>query len=150
MKIERLVKSDLAPLAELFRQFWGVTSSLEKMGPTFSRLTANPAYFLLAAKQNDRLVGFAMGILCEELYGNCKPFLVIEDLIVDKNQRGNGIGSALMYELEKLAVEHECCRVIFITEADRTEAIGFYRSLGYEFESFKGSKKLLGNSEQIG
>jgi hypothetical protein len=44
MKIERLTESDLAPLAELFRQFWGEKSSLEKMGPTFSRLTTNPAY----------------------------------------------------------------------------------------------------------
>jgi ribosomal protein S18 acetylase RimI-like enzyme len=148
MKIERLTEYDIAPLAELFRQFWGEKSSPKKMRSTFSRLATQPAYILFAAKQNDRLVGFAMGIICEDLYGNCKPFMVIEDVIVDKNQRGNGVGSALMRELEKCAIDHDCYQVIFVTEADRAEALGFYRSLGYEFEPYKGFKKRLGSGQQ--
>jgi len=149
MKTERLTENDLTPLAELFRQFWGEKSSLEKMRLTFARLATNPAYILLAAKQNDRLVGFAMGIICEDLYGDCKPFMVIEDLIVDKNQRRNGVGSALMGELEKYAIDHDCCQIIFVTEAERTEAHRFYKSLGYEFESYKGFKKRIGKGQQI-
>lgn len=148
MKIERLSEYDIAPLAELFRQFWGEKSSNEKMMSTFSRLATNPAYILLAAKQNYRLVGFAMGIICEELYGNCKPFMVIEDVIVDKNQRGNGVGSALMRELEKCAIDHDCCQIIFVTEANRTDALGFYKSLGYEFKPYKGFKKRLVSGQQ--
>lgn len=148
MKIERLTEDDLTALAEMFRQFWDEKSSPEKMGSTFSRLATNPAYILLAAKNNDRLVGFAMGIICEDLYGECKPFMVIEDLIVDKNQRRNGVGSALMRELEKCAIDHDCCQIIFVTEADRTEAHRFYRSLGYEFESYKGFKKRMGSGQQ--
>jgi len=150
MKIERLTEYDLTPLAELFRQFWGEKSSLEKMRSTFSRLATNPAYILLAAKQNDSLIGFAMGIVCEELYGDCKPFMVIEDLIVDKNQRRNGVGSALMRELEKAAIDHDCCQIIFVTEAERTGAQRFYKSLGYEFESYKGFKKRIGKGQQTG
>jgi hypothetical protein len=69
MEIARLTEHDLRSLAEMFRQFWGEDSSLEKMGLTFSRLATNPAYILLAAKHNDGLVGFAMGIICEDLYG---------------------------------------------------------------------------------
>ncbi len=147
MNIQRLTDDDLTPLAEMFQQFWGEKSSLERMRKTFSRLAANPAYILLAAKQNDRLAGFAMGIICEELYGNCKPFMVIEDLIVDSAQRRGGIGSALMRELEKCARNHDCCQIIFVTEADRTQAYRFYRSLGYESEPYKGFKKQIGRSK---
>jgi ribosomal protein S18 acetylase RimI-like enzyme len=93
------------------------------------------------------LVGFAMGIICEDLYGKCKPFMVIEDLIVDKNQRRSGIGSALMRELEKCAIDNDCCQILLVTEADRTEAHRFYRSLGYEFESYKGCKKRVGSGK---
>ena len=148
MEIERLTKYDLEPLAELFRQFWGEKSSPEKMRSTFARLVTNPAYILITANENGRLVGFVMGVICEELSGNCKPFMVIEDLIVDINQRGNGVGSALVRELEKCAIEQDCCQIIFVTEADRTEALGFYRPLGYEFESYKGFKKRLGSGQQ--
>ncbi len=127
----------------MFRQFWDEESSLDKMKSTFARLTTNPTYILLAAKHNDRLVGFAMGIICEELYGGCKPFMVIEDLIVDNDLRRDGIGSALMQELEKNAIENGCCQIIFVTETNRTEAHRFYESFGYESESYKGFKKRL-------
>jgi ribosomal protein S18 acetylase RimI-like enzyme len=148
MKITRLTEHDLSDLAKLFRQFWGEKSSLEKMRLTFSRLATNPAYILLAAKQNGRLTGFVMGIICEELYGDCKPFMVVEDLIVDKNHRRSGAGSALMGELEKYAIDHDCCQIIFVTEADRTEAHRFYKALGYEFEPYKGFKKRMGSDQK--
>ena len=143
MKISRLSEQDLPSLADMFRQFWGETSSLEKMRATFSRLVANPAYILLAARENGRLTGFVMGIVCEELYGDCRPFMVVEDLIVDEKQRRKGAGSALMSELEKCAIDHDCCQIIFVTEADRTEAHRFYKSLGYESEPYKGFKKRI-------
>ena len=149
LTIERLEKKDLSSLSELFRQFWGENTSLEKMRATFKKLAANPSYLLLAAKQGDRLVGFAMGIICEELYGDCRPFLVMEDLIVDKACRRSGVGAALMRELEKRAVDHDCCQILFITEADRTEALRFYGSLGYDPEPYKGFKKRLRRGKQI-
>jgi GNAT superfamily N-acetyltransferase len=101
-----------------------------KMRSAFSRIITNQAYILLAAKHHGRLSGFVMGIICEELYGDCRPFMVVEDLIVDNHRRRDGIGSALMRELEKIAVGHGCCQIIFVTEADRTEAHRFYASLG--------------------
>lgn len=145
MNIERLVEDDLPGLAKLFEQFWGENSSLKKMHNTYARMAVNPAYILLTAKQNDRLAGFAMGIICEELYGECRPFMVIEDLIVDKNMQRTGAGSALMQKLEKYATHHDCCQIIFVTEGERKEALRFYQSLGYEYEPYKGFKKPLGN-----
>jgi len=146
VKIKRLTESDLSALAELFQQFWNENSSPGKMQSTFSRISANPAYILLAARQDGCLVGFAMGIVCEELYGECKPFMVIEDLIVDRSHRRTAVASELMRRLERYAVAHECCQIIFVTEAHRTEALKFYQSMGYEFEPYKGFKKPLGGS----
>lgn len=143
MNIECLTGNDLEPLAEMFQQFWGEKSSLKKMRSTFSKLASNPAYILLAAKHGNRLVGFAMGIVCDDLYGECKPFMVIEDLVVDKSRRRDGVGTALMRELEKRAIDHDVCQIIFITESNRREALQFYRSLGYEFEPYKGFKKRM-------
>ncbi len=143
MRIEPLSENDLASLAEIFRQIWGEASSLEKIKLTFSRIKTNPAYCLLAAKQDNELVGFAMGVICEELYGECKPFMFIEDVIVDEHRRQNGVGTALMRKLEKCAKEHSCCQVIFVTESNRKEALSFYKALGYEYEPYKGFKKII-------
>ncbi len=143
MQIERLKSTDLPRLAELFQQFWGETSSQDSMRAIFQRITANPAYVLLAAKSAGRLVGFAMGVVCEDLYGDGRPFMVVEDLIVDQARRRQGVGKALMYALEKTARERNCGQIILVTEANRTDSIRFYQSLGYDAGTQCGFKKRL-------
>jgi GNAT superfamily N-acetyltransferase len=102
----------------------------------------------LVARQNDRLAGSVMGIVCEELYGECKPFMVVEDVIVDQNHRRQGVGSLLMRELERLAITRDCAYIIFVTEQDRTTAHQFYESLGYNPDKYRGFKKRLGGGQQ--
>jgi ribosomal protein S18 acetylase RimI-like enzyme len=143
MKIRKLVENDIENLSELYKQFWDEESSPEKMRVTFQRLKNNPNYILLVADQQNNLVGSAMGIICEELYGDCKPFMVIEDVIVAKKQQRLGIASSLMMKLESLAAEQDCNYILFVTEAERTGAHRFYESLGYKSDAYKGFKKRL-------
>lgn len=143
MKIERLKDEDLPALAGLYKEFWGEDSSLEKMRATFRRLAVDADYLFLGAKLDGRLVGSAMGIVCEELYGDCRPFMVVEDVIVDPQHRRKGVGSFLMQELERLAARRGCGYLLFVTESDRLDAHAFYQSLGYRAEAHKGFKKRL-------
>lgn len=150
MEIRKLIEDDLVRLAVLYKQFWGEESSLERMRATFQRLKRNPNYILLVADQQNNLVGSVMGIICEELYSDCKPFMVVEDVIVDRDQRRLGIASSLMRELERYAAKHNCSYIIFVTESERTEAHRFYESLGYKSDAYKGFKKRLKKSQQVG
>lgn len=143
MEIGRLTEDDLPFLAELYKQFWGEESSLKRMRATFQRLSIDPDYVFWVAKINNRVVGSVMGIVCEELYGECKPFLVVEDVLVDQNHRRKGIGASLMRQLERCAADRGCGYIIFVTEKERTDAHRFYESLGYKAEAYKGFKKRL-------
>ncbi len=143
MEIGRLTENDLPALAELYKQFWGEDSCLERMRATFRRLKDRPDYVFLGAKTDGRLVGSVLGIVCEELYGQCVPFMVVEDVIVDAEWRRRGIGSALMCELENQAVGGGCGYIIFVTEVERTDAHRFYESLDYDPDAYKGFKKRL-------
>ncbi|MFP4111323.1 MAG: GNAT family N-acetyltransferase [Desulfonatronovibrio sp.] len=68
-------------------------------------LLESPDYALVAAKQNDIVVGFCKGIACQNLYGDCGFFMATEDLIVDKEHRRTGdIGAALMSAAKPHAV----------------------------------------------
>jgi ribosomal protein S18 acetylase RimI-like enzyme len=149
MNIRKLTEDDLVGLAALYKQFWGQSSSLEKMRATFQRLNKDPNYLLLVADKENVIVGSVMGIICEELYGDCRPLMVVEDVIVDKHQRRLGIGSSLMRQLEGYAVKHNCNYIIFVTESERSEAHRFYESLGYRSDAYKGFKKRLNKSQQI-
>ena len=143
MEIQDIIEDDLEPLAALYKQFWGEDSSLEAMRATFARMRSNPGYLLLGAKRGRRLVGSVMGIVCDELYGQCRPFMVVEDVIVDREHRRRGIGSALMRSLEQRAAAAGCGYLLFVTDAQRTVAQRFYASLGYAPDAYRGFKKRL-------
>ena len=147
MEIVELMKKDLSALAELFRQFWNESSEVEKMAVMFERLSEDPDYVLFAAKQDDILVGFSMGIVCQTLYGDCSPFMVIEDFVVDEKHRRAGIGKALMTALEQEAIRQGCSQAIFVTEKDRKDAHSFYAAQGYSPDTQKGFKKRLGGHQ---
>ena len=100
-------------------------------------------YILLCALEHNKLCGAVMGIICEELYGNCNPFLVVENMIVDVNHRREGIGKKLFTELENMAKERNCSQIILITETNRIDACKFYESVGFDPTKNKGHKKKI-------
>ncbi|MFW6253867.1 MAG: N-acetyltransferase family protein [Chitinivibrionales bacterium] len=143
INIQRVTENDLESLAGLYKQFWNEKSSVERMKAVFDRLKNNPDYLILVAKQHHRVIGSVMGIICQELYGDCKPFMVVEDMIVDKLNRRKGAGTLLMRTVEQYAKKRECSYIILITEQDRTAAHGFYESLGFDGNVYRGFKKRL-------
>ena len=130
MKIRTLEKSDMKRLADLYRQFWNEQSDVEKMEAQFDAIQRENSHLLLGAEQDGLLIGSVMGVICKELYGDCRPFLVIENMIVDDLGRRKGVGSALLSELEKRARERQCTQMILVTEIERQDACGFYESVG--------------------
>ena len=143
MIIRDMMVDDIPQLEKLYRQFWGEESSIETMNKQFEKLLKNESHIFLVAIENNKLIGSVMGVICGELYGDCKPFLVLENMIVDKNYRNRGVGKALVSELEKIAANRNCSQVIFVTESNRVDAVKFYESAGYSSETHVGFKKKL-------
>ena len=59
-----------------------------------------------------------------------KPGIYLEDLFVIPEQRGGGIGRALLQRLAKIAVERGCGRLEWAVLDWNRDAIGFYERLG--------------------
>lgn len=142
MIVRELRLEDIPQLAELYQQFWHEYSNIEKMKEQFVKIKSQETHILMSATEEDKLLGSVMGVVCEELYGDCRPFLVIENMIVDRNSRKMGVGRALLLELEKRAKERGCTQMILVTEAERLDACGFYESYGFQLHH-KGYKKKL-------
>jgi predicted N-acetyltransferase YhbS len=143
MQIRKLHISDIDQLAVLYSEFWGEESSVPKMKEVYSRMEKDSGYLILVAIENEKVIGSIYGAVCQELYGDCKPFLVMEDFIVNPSERRKGIGRALLFEMEKFAKESNCSQIIFITENDRKDTVRFYQSIGYNPFVHTGFKKSL-------
>jgi len=142
MVIREMIKDDIPQLAQLYKQFWGEESSIDTMYVKFDKFHENGSHILLSAIENNKLIGSVMGVICEELYGDCKPFMVLENMIVDNQYRNSGVGKALISELERRAAE-KCTQIILVTETNRIDACKFYESVGYKPDTHKGFKKKL-------
>jgi GNAT superfamily N-acetyltransferase len=59
-----------------------------------------------------------------------RPGLYLEDLFVVPEQRGNGVGRALLKELARIALERGCGRLEWAVLNWNVEAIKFYERLG--------------------
>lgn len=59
-----------------------------------------------------------------------KPGLYLEDLFVEPEARGSGLGKALLSQLASLAIERGCARLEWWVLDWNEPAIAFYRSLG--------------------
>jgi ribosomal protein S18 acetylase RimI-like enzyme len=143
MIIRKMRKEDIPELATLYKQFWKEESSPELMLPRYKTLACNESYILLSAILDNQLAGSVQGIICDELYGTCRPFMVIENFIVDSTLRRKGIGKALFVEIEKYAIKNNCHQIVLVTENDRYDACRFYESVGFNPGKHKGFKKEL-------
>ncbi len=59
-----------------------------------------------------------------------KPGIYLEDLFVQPEARGSGLGKALLAQLAALALERDCARLEWSVLDWNAPAIGFYKGLG--------------------
>jgi GNAT superfamily N-acetyltransferase len=90
---------------------------------------ARPAAEALLAERGGRAVGFALFFTTFSTF-LCKPGLYLEDLFVEPEHRGAGIGKALLRRLAALAVERRCGRFEWRVLDWNVPSIRFYESLG--------------------
>ena len=88
-----------------------------------------PAAECLIAERGARAVGFALFFTTFSTF-LCRPGLYLEDLFVEPDERGRGIGKALLKGLAALAVERECGRFEWRVLDWNEPSIKFYESLG--------------------
>ena len=141
--VRRMIEKDIPEVALLYKQFWNEDSCIECMYNQFNKLSKTGTHILLNAVEDECVIGSVMGIICEELYGQGNPFMVLENMIVDKRYRNKGIGKILVAELEKIALVKKCTQIILVTETERVDACKFYESVGYNPTKNKGFKKKL-------
>lgn len=142
--IDKLDIEDLQDLKCLYEDaFNGSTTDFDKMTEVFNQIKGNPNYIVLCAKADGKIVGSVLGIVCCELFGQCKPFMLLEDVAVLNDYRRQGIAKQLLISIEAHAIKKECSMILFVSSESRTDAHKLYESLGYGIDKVNGYRKRL-------
>jgi GNAT superfamily N-acetyltransferase len=92
----------------------------------------NPFYSCLMAEHDGQPAGFAFFFFNYSTWKG-QPGIYLEDLFVQPEYRGLGIGKALLKRVAAIAVEKGCPRLQWEVLDWNTPAIEFYRAMGAEF-----------------
>jgi len=92
----------------------------------------NPFYFCLIAEHSGKPAGFALYFFNYSTWQG-RPGLYLEDVFVEPELRGLGIGKALLERVAAIAVEKRCPRLQWEVLDWNTPAIEFYRAMGADF-----------------
>ncbi|EPY09287.1 hypothetical protein AZ66_11585 [Paenibacillus sp. E194] len=141
--IRSIKENELLALSELYQELMGQQTNQSKLEQVYRTIQHNEQYIILGAFDEEQLVGSLMGIICHDLVGDCKPFMVIENVIVSPLVRRQGVGNKLMQEIENMARQRDCYYIIFVSGEQRKEAHQFYERLGFKDEKVEGYRKHL-------
>lgn len=99
------------------------------------------------AVTNDSVLGLVIGVVDEkdsidELTNDCAKTGSILELIVNSNERGNGIGKLLLNQIESYFKSIDCVRINIEVFGPNQSALNFYKKNDYVVRDIIVSKRL--------
>jgi GNAT superfamily N-acetyltransferase len=134
VQIRYAVVSDLELIFTLISQKAEFDGCLEPLSATIDKLKQtifgdSQLAKVLLAEVEGKVVGYALFF---ETYSSflAQPCIWLDDLFVLSSMRGQGIGTALLNHLAKIAQEQNCGRLEWTVNIANTDGIEFYQQLG--------------------
>ena len=130
MKIRKATKKDKKRISELYYQLHPIEEKGNKekgLLVPIEKSIMNP--ILLVAEENRKIVGLIWAHFMQ--YGFFK-YGSIDELFVEEDSRGKGIGSKLIEEAVKKLQKMKAKIILVGTEKENKEAIKLYQKVGFE------------------
>lgn len=117
MTISPITSSDASWVSQVMTNLWGSQEMVTR--GKIVNLSELPGFI---AEEDGRKVG----LITYKIEGNECEIITLNALTP-----GQGIGTALISEVEKMAKEKECKNLVVVTTNDNTKALHFYQKRGF-------------------
>ncbi|QWU18393.1 GNAT family N-acetyltransferase [Paenibacillus sophorae] len=141
--IREAVPEDACGVETLYRLLLPDHPGIEVLPDRINQIAVNPDSFLFVCEEDNRIIGTVHLHICMDALSGCRPFAVVERVIVSPDMQGKGCGAALMRYAEQTATERGALKIMLSSASRREEAHLFYAALGYDGEGSKLFKKYL-------
>ena len=131
IKIRRCMISDAHRIYELCRELLGYDFTEEQVTANVRRMIRSENNLLLVAEQGDEILGFVHAHNHEPVYAPQMKSIVA--LAIDPSSQHQGLGHLLVGAVEDWARECGAAGVRVNSGEMMTDALGFDKSLGYEY-----------------
>lgn len=124
--------SDSESIHALFKEFAEFEKLPEKMTNTVDRMIAEKDFFncFIAETSDNKIIGYVTYFFC--YYTWTGKALYMDDLYVEPDFRGQGVGSMLIHQIIEYAKDTGCHKLRWQVSEWNKPAIDFYQKLGAE------------------
>ncbi|MDA9101510.1 GNAT family N-acetyltransferase [bacterium] len=127
MKIRELAKSDYNQVIEL----WTKSLSNKFDNEINIEHISDPSSITLVSVDNNTITGVASLYIIKKL---TRTLGLIEDVAVNENYRGKGIGKKLVEKLIGIAADKKCDKTVLNSSKQNSE---FYKKIGFEINEIQ-------------
>jgi len=141
--IRKATVNDVAGLDQVMQVISNGPGDRKKMGRLIDQMKMDEQKYLLVAvdEEKNEIVGSLLGVVFEDICGDCRPILLVENVAVLEKCQGQGVGRMMFNEIERWGREMDCHYEMLVSGLNRAGAHKFYAALG--FDEVKGFKKYL-------
>lgn len=144
MKMPKSIRTarrlDAAILQSLYRQLVD-DKNIRATASQIQVLKDDARTRLLVCELDGRVRGTVLVCLCADAMYAGQPFAVVENLVIDQECRGNGIGQALLREVERFCLSRNCSKMMLLSSASRVDAHRFFEQVGFRGDRKRGFVK---------
>lgn len=131
---------DVVAIAALYRTFVS-SPHINVREDRLETIASDPNNFIFVCEADGAVCGTAFLTLClDAMFGN-QPYGVLENLVVDEDLRGKGIGSRLLAHVEEVCRIRDCSKIMLLSTASREAAHLFFEQQGFSSVNKRGFVK---------
>lgn len=141
MKIRKLEQKDIDQAYKLLNELYENGIVYEIFISKYNKSLADNNFYGIVAEENGIILGILISRLVDRLV-KPKDILFIDDLIIDKEYRGKGIGKLLLQNAINYGKELDCQTIELKAYICNETAHKLYEKMGFEKQHFAFKKKL--------
>lgn len=133
--IRAATADDAVVIHRLIHELAEVVGSAEKFRSTARQFlkhgfSANPLFEALVAENDDNVVGVVLYFYTFSSWFG-EPGVYVQDLVVTRAARGEGLGEQLLHELVRVARRRDVTHLRLAVDCTNTAAMRFYERCGF-------------------
>lgn len=142
-KLDETNPSDIGQFNELMDDLTHHADNQELLKEKIRRMNSREDAYLMVAEDTDtgRLCGSVLAIVFDDFCDDCKPLMLIENVVTHHDYQHMGVGRRMFAEIEAWGKAHDVNYASLCSSMSREGAHKFYHAIGYK--EVKGFKKFL-------
>lgn len=141
MKIRKLELNDIEPSYKLLNELYNNEIVYDIFEDKYNKSLQVDSFYGIVAEENGIILGILISRVVNRLVKQ-KDILFIDDLIVNKDYRSNGIGNLLLQKAIDYAKEKNCETVELKSYINNEKSHKLYEKMGFKKQHY-AFKKIL-------